>query len=86
LGADERQHRATGAAAPAGTQPEAGLLFANRDVPGLTAALDRVLSDPELRDRLSAIGAELVRPYDWSVVAGEILRVYEIAIAATAPA
>jgi phosphatidylinositol alpha-mannosyltransferase len=64
----------------------AGLLFSNRDVPGLTAALDRVLSDAELRSRLSATGSELVRPYDWSVVAAQILRVYEIAIAATAPA
>jgi phosphatidylinositol alpha-mannosyltransferase len=76
LGAEDRR-------ADSGT---AGLLFGNRDVAGLTAALDRVLSDAELRDRLSAAGADLVRPYDWSVVAAQILRVYEIAIAATAPA
>jgi phosphatidylinositol alpha-mannosyltransferase len=69
-----------------GDSATAGLLFGNRDVPGLTAALDRVLSDAELRHRLSAAGAELVKPYDWSVVAAQILRVYEIAIAATAPA
>ena len=53
---------------------------------GLTAALDRALSDSALRARLAATGAELVQPYDWSLVAAQILRVYELAIAATAPA
>jgi phosphatidylinositol alpha-mannosyltransferase len=78
LGGDERRHGEA--------QPTAGLLFANRDVAGLTWALDRVLADAGLRDRLAEVGAELVRPYDWSLVAAQILRVYEIAIAATAPA
>ncbi|HJQ00833.1 MAG TPA: glycosyltransferase family 4 protein [Jatrophihabitans sp.] len=81
LGADERR-----AGSAVGEQQPAGLLFTNRDVPGLTSALDRVLSDSALRTRLTDTAAELVRPYDWSVVAAQILRVYEIAIAATAPA
>jgi len=84
LGADERTRGAKGADDPA--QPAAGLLFANRDVAGLASTLDRVLSDSALRARLADTGAELLRPYDWSVVAAQILRVYEIAIAATAPA
>jgi phosphatidylinositol alpha-mannosyltransferase len=96
LGADEQRSRPDGSNGTGGMdggngtggtgRPAAGLLFANRDVAGLTAALDRVLSDSALRARLTGAGAELVRPYDWSVVAAQILRVYEIAIAATAPA
>ncbi|HST48164.1 glycosyltransferase family 4 protein [Jatrophihabitans sp.] len=60
-----------------------GLLFRNRDSAGLARALDRVLADRPLREQLSAAGAELARPYDWNLVAAQILRVYEIAIAAT---
>jgi phosphatidylinositol alpha-mannosyltransferase len=94
LGADERRHGTEGARGSGGAgsgarrveQAAAGLLFANRDVAGLTSALDRVLSDPALRARLAGTGSELVRPYDWSLVAAQILRVYELAIAATAPA
>ncbi|MEO6503554.1 MAG: glycosyltransferase family 4 protein [Jatrophihabitantaceae bacterium] len=61
----------------------AGLLFRNRDADGLARALERALSDQALRERLAAAGAEVVRPYDWELVAAQILRVYEIAIAAT---
>jgi phosphatidylinositol alpha-mannosyltransferase len=60
-----------------------GLLFRNRDSAGLAGALERVLSDAGLRAELSAGSAELVRPYDWNLVTAQILRVYEIAIAAT---
>jgi phosphatidylinositol alpha-mannosyltransferase len=85
LGADDRRH-GTDELRRGPEQASAGLLFANRDVAGLTSALDRVLADDQLRARLADIGAELVRPYDWSLVAAQILRVYELAIAATAPA
>ncbi|HEV2888523.1 MAG TPA: glycosyltransferase family 4 protein [Jatrophihabitans sp.] len=61
----------------------AGLLFRNRDSASLARALDRVLSDQALREHLAASGAEVVRPYDWHLVAAQIVRVYEIAIAAT---
>ena len=40
---------------------EAGLLVSPGDVPGLTAALSRVIDDPDLRGRL-ATGARRVRP------------------------
>ncbi|HEX2902898.1 MAG TPA: glycosyltransferase family 4 protein [Jatrophihabitans sp.] len=63
----------------------AGVLFSNRDTAGLASALDRVLSDAELRGRLTRASAEVVRPYDWSVVAAQVLRVYEIAMAAYVP-
>jgi phosphatidylinositol alpha-mannosyltransferase len=59
----------------------AGVLFANQDSAGLAIALERVLADPALRDQLAFASAEVVRPYDWAVIARQILRVYEIAIA-----
>jgi phosphatidylinositol alpha-mannosyltransferase len=59
-----------------------GLLFRNRDSTGLARALEHALSNQELRQQLATAGAEVVRPYDWPVVAAQILRVYEIACAA----
>jgi phosphatidylinositol alpha-mannosyltransferase len=61
----------------------AGIMFHNRDSAGLARALEQVLSDEALRGQLAAASAEVVRPYDWTVIASQILRVYEIAIAAT---
>lgn len=63
----------------------AGLLFENRDVAALAASLEAVLSDPELRADLARASAEVVRPYDWPVVAAQVVRVYEIAMAAYVP-
>jgi phosphatidylinositol alpha-mannosyltransferase len=57
-------------------------LFRNRDSAALARALDHLLSNPALRRELAEAGAEVVRPYDWQVVAAQILRVYEIACAA----
>jgi phosphatidylinositol alpha-mannosyltransferase len=61
----------------------AGVLFRNRDADGLAVALDRVLSDEALRGQLALASVDVVRSYDWTVVAAQILRVYEIALAAT---
>jgi phosphatidyl-myo-inositol alpha-mannosyltransferase len=55
----------------------AGRLVAVEDSAALAEALVAVLSDEDLRRRYIAAGTEEVRRYDWSVVAGEILRVYE---------
>ncbi|MBW0013657.1 glycosyltransferase family 4 protein [Mycobacterium sp.] len=43
----------------------------------LADALIEVLENDVLRDRYVAAGAAEVRRYDWSVVAGQIMRVYE---------
>ncbi|MCW2493629.1 MAG: phosphatidyl-myo-inositol alpha-mannosyltransferase [Pseudonocardiales bacterium] len=59
----------------------AGVLFSNRDSVALAQSLERVLADPALRGVLAAASADVVRPYDWTVVATQILRVYDIAIA-----
>jgi phosphatidylinositol alpha-mannosyltransferase len=43
----------------------------------LATALVAVLSDDAMRQRYVEAAADAVRQYDWSVVAREILRVYE---------
>jgi phosphatidylinositol alpha-mannosyltransferase len=86
---EDRTERQTAGGSPRGGEhwqlARAGLLFRNRDAGGLAAALDRVLSDHPLRAQLAATGPEVARPYDWNLVAAQILRVYEIAMAATVP-
>jgi len=54
-----------------------GLLVPPRDIPALAAALARVLSDDELRQRLAAHALRSSRRYDWERVSSEILEVYE---------
>ena len=66
-------------------QVRAGLLVPVRDADTLAAALQAVLEDRRLSHQLVAGGRQLVQPYDWSVVASQVLRVYEIAIAAAVP-
>ena len=59
----------------------AGALFPVGDPAALAGVLDAVLDDPERRAVLIAQGERAVRPYDWNVVAREVLRVYELSIA-----
>jgi phosphatidylinositol alpha-mannosyltransferase len=56
---------------------ELGLLFPVGDASALAAELVRLLGDPTLRGRLQARAQAAVRRYDWSVVAEEVLAVYE---------
>ena len=76
---------AAGASAGNWERVPGGLLFPARDAAGLSAALAVLLDDELLRRQLAEAGRQLVRPYDWSVVAAQVLRVYEIAIAAAVP-
>ena len=55
----------------------AGRLVPVDDAAALASALIEVLSDDAVRERLVAGAAKVVRRYDWSVVARQILRVYE---------
>jgi phosphatidylinositol alpha-mannosyltransferase len=55
----------------------AGRLVPVDDSRALAAALIEVLSDDVARQRYVEAGTKAVRRYDWSVVAKEILRVYE---------
>jgi phosphatidyl-myo-inositol alpha-mannosyltransferase len=64
-----------------------GLLFAVGDAEALATDLLRLLGDPDLRHHLSDRAQAAVRRYDWSVVAAEVLAVYEtVAAGATAVA
>ncbi|BBY08289.1 phosphatidyl-myo-inositol mannosyltransferase [Mycobacterium noviomagense] len=56
---------------------EAGCLVPVDDPGALADALAQVLHNDVLRERYVAAGAEAVRRYDWSVVANQIMRVYE---------
>jgi phosphatidyl-myo-inositol alpha-mannosyltransferase len=56
---------------------KAGRLVAVDDPAALAAGLIDVLDDPDARARCIAVASEAVRRYDWSVVARQILRVYE---------
>ena len=56
---------------------EAGRLVAVGDPDALGAALIEVLDDDAERERLVAAGTLAVQRYDWSVVARQIMRVYE---------
>ncbi|HZY76409.1 MAG TPA: glycosyltransferase family 4 protein [Jatrophihabitantaceae bacterium] len=59
----------------------AGALFEAGNSSALAGVLDALLDDPARRAELVALGAQAVRPFDWNVVAAEVLRVYELAIA-----
>lgn len=56
---------------------ELGRLVPIEDGDALAAALIAVLEDDALRERYVQAGTEAVRRYDWSVVASQIMRVYE---------
>jgi phosphatidylinositol alpha-mannosyltransferase len=54
-----------------------GALFGVGDCAGLAEALLRLLADPNLREGYARRAAAGVRRYDWSVVADQVLAVYE---------
>ena len=56
---------------------DAGRLVPVEDGAALAAGLVAVLEDNQLAKRYVAAGADAVRRYDWSVVANQIMRVYE---------
>jgi phosphatidylinositol alpha-mannosyltransferase len=56
---------------------EAGELFTTGDARDLARAAGRLLDDPARRAELSAAALAAVAQYDWSVVARDVLRVYE---------
>ena len=61
----------------------AGVVFETGSARALAHELDRVLDDPVERGVLSARGARAVQPYDWPVVARQVVRVYEMALGGT---
>lgn len=63
---------------------DAGVMFPNGDAPALAKSALALLADPERRDALRAAESVAVRKYDWSVVAAEILSIYEMVTESTA--
>jgi glycogen(starch) synthase len=62
---------------------ETGLLVPPRDIGELRAALQRLLADGELRQRLGAAARERIREhFSWARFADETMRAYEDALAA----
>jgi phosphatidyl-myo-inositol alpha-mannosyltransferase len=59
-----------------------GELAAVGDADALAACIGQLLDDPSRRESLAAAASRAVRRYDWSVVAAEVVRVYETAMAA----
>ena len=60
----------------------AGTLFRTGDPAALATRLAGLLDHPARRQRLVAVGTEVVAGYDWPVVARQIVAVYETVIAA----
>jgi phosphatidyl-myo-inositol alpha-mannosyltransferase len=60
----------------------AGVLTPVGDSAALSAALRDILADDARRAGIAAAGGARVAAYDWSVVAAQVLRVYEQAVAA----
>jgi phosphatidylinositol alpha-mannosyltransferase len=60
----------------------AGVLTPAGEPVALAGALRSLLGDPARRAALAAAARQRVAMYDWSVIAGQVLRVYEQAIAA----
>jgi phosphatidyl-myo-inositol alpha-mannosyltransferase len=60
-----------------------GLLTGVGDPLSLAAGCSALLASPERREQLRTAARHAVARYDWSVVAGEVLRVYRAAIAAS---
>ncbi len=65
---------------------EAGLRFRARDHEALGEMVERVLTDPGLRDRLVAEGSEHVLRFDWADVAVSTAAVYAELVADPTPA
>ncbi|HZU57565.1 MAG TPA: glycosyltransferase family 4 protein [Actinocrinis sp.] len=62
----------------------AGQMFPNSDAAALAQAALGLLADPARRDALRDEATRCVRKYDWSVVAADILSVYEMVTESTA--
>ena len=58
----------------------AGELFAAGDADDLAAAAGRLLDDPARRAELSVAALDAVADYDWGIVAGKVVSVYETVV------
>jgi len=59
---------------------DAGEMFCNEDPVDLARAVVALLRNPARREQLAAAGRERANAFDWSVVAQDVLAVYETVI------
>lgn len=57
-----------------------GLLVPPGDPGALAAALDRLLDDPELRERMGKVGRERARQFEAAAVTPRVVKVFEAAL------
>ena len=62
--------------------PSAGLTFPNEDPAALAATLDGLLADASTQSRLASAGQARAAAFDWSVVADQVLAVYDTVLTA----
>jgi phosphatidylinositol alpha-mannosyltransferase len=55
----------------------AGATFTNEDATDLSGQVTRLLSDPAARERLREVGQRRAQVFDWSVVAEDVMAVYD---------
>jgi glycosyltransferase involved in cell wall biosynthesis len=63
---------------------DAGVLVPPHDVGAWVSALDRLLDDASLRDRLRAEGIARARTFTWDAAAAKTIEVYRSVLAAPA--
>ena len=57
-----------------------GIIVPDEDVEGVARALDRLLSDAELRKRLGEEGKRYAASHDWSIIVDDFLKLYADAV------
>jgi phosphatidylinositol alpha-mannosyltransferase len=62
-----------------------GLLVEPKDVDGICSALERLVTDPDLRRRLGEAGSVRAREFDWPHVTDQLLAFYDEVIGAYRP-
>jgi glycosyltransferase involved in cell wall biosynthesis len=61
-----------------------GLLVEPEDIDGLALALRDLMNDPARRERMSAGATASAAPYDWGIVAGQYVKLYQACLNGTA--
>jgi glycosyltransferase involved in cell wall biosynthesis len=75
----------TGGIPDAVTDDVTGLLVEPRDPVALGRAIDRILADTALAQRLARAGTRHAADYDWNILAGKVLDVYRDVLARATP-
>jgi glycosyltransferase involved in cell wall biosynthesis len=64
------------------TDEQTGILVPGEDVVALSAAIDRLCDNDDLRERLGTAGQERAQQFDWPLIAGQYQEIYRSLISA----